>query len=123
MAAPAVSKTLAGLTALAAGSAAALVLGWDRRDPHSTAADPVPSTAQHGASGLSLLQEEVAVAALQAHLRDARVEGHLTGIRLYPLAMADELVVCGLLPVPGAEAMQVVARIPQCQNSHRHHNP
>ncbi|MGK7869436.1 SH3 domain-containing protein [Falsiroseomonas sp. E2-1-a20] len=112
MAPHAATKTLVGLTALAAGSAAALVLGWDRRDPRgAAAADPVPATVQRGESGLSLRQEEVAVAAVRAHLRDARVEGHLSSIQLYPLAMVDELVVCGLLPIPGAEAMQVVARV------------
>jgi hypothetical protein len=111
MAAHAVSKTLVGLTALAAGSAAALAWALNPREPRGAATDPVLEAAQRGESGLSLAQEEVAVAAVRAHLRDARVEGQLSGIRLYPLAAADEIVVCGLLPVPGAEAMQVVARV------------
>ena len=111
MAAPAVSKVLVGLTALAAGSAAALVLALDRRDPRGAVADPVLEAAQRGESGLSLAQEAVALAAVRAHLRDARVEGQLSNIRLYPLAAADEIVVCGLLPVSGGEAMQVVARV------------
>jgi hypothetical protein len=86
-------------------------LASDRRDPHGAAADPVLEAAQRGESGMGLGQEEVAVAAVRAHLRDARVESSLSSIRLYPLAAADEIVVCGLLPVPGAEAMQVVARV------------
>ncbi|MGK7871609.1 SH3 domain-containing protein [Falsiroseomonas sp. E2-1-a20] len=111
MPAHAVSKTLVGLTALAAGSAAALVWGWDRREPRAAAADPVLEATQRGESGLSLRQEEVAVAAVRAHLHDANVQGRLVNVRLYPLAVADELVVCGLLSVSGAETMQVVARV------------
>lgn len=111
MPAPAVSKTLVGLAALAAGSAAALVWGSERREARGAAVDPVLETAQRGESGLSLGREAVAVAAVRAHLRDAGVEAHLSDIRLYPLSAADEIVVCGLLPIPGAEALQVVARV------------
>jgi hypothetical protein len=99
------------LTALAAGGAAALVSGGDRRDSRGAAADPVLKTAQRGESGLTLRQEEVAVAAVDAHLRDAGVQSQLSDIRLYPLIVADEIVVCGLLPVGRAGAMQVVARV------------
>lgn len=111
MPAPAVKKTIVGLTALAAGSAAALGWGWERRDPRAAAADPVLETARRGASGQTLEQEDVAVAAVRAHLLDAGVQGQLSDVRLYPLTVADEIVVCALLPLAGAEAMQVVARV------------
>jgi hypothetical protein len=77
MAAHAVSKTLVGLTALAAGSAAALVWATNPHEPRGAAADPDLEVAQRGESGMSLGQEEVAVAAVRAYLRDARVEGLL----------------------------------------------
>ncbi|WP_305670242.1 SH3 domain-containing protein [Falsiroseomonas sp.] len=99
------------MAALAAGSAAAVIWGWERRDQRGAAAGPMLEAGPRGVSGHTLDQEEVAVAAVRAHLGDANVDGELSDVRLYPLNVKDEIVVCALLPMPRAEAMRVVARV------------
>jgi len=99
-----------GGTALAVGNAAALEWGRDRRKMGDAAADVVLEHAQRGASGQSLSQEAVAISAVRAHLRNARVQGQLFDIRLYPRSKSDDLVVRGMVPTAGAQPIQVVAK-------------
>lgn len=100
-----------GVTALAVGTAAALEWRRDGRDMSDAAADVAVEHAQRGASGQSLSQEAVAISAVQAHLRNARVQGQLFDIRLYPRPKSDEVVVCGMVPTAGAQPIQVVAKV------------
>lgn len=111
MARHAVTTFLVGVTALAVGTAAALEWGRDGRETHDAAAHVVVEFAQRGASGQSLSQEAVAISAVQAHLRNARVQGQLFDIRLYPRPESDEVVVCGMVPMAGARPMPVVAKV------------
>jgi hypothetical protein len=111
MAAIAKSKIFVGLTALAAGTAVVIVEGCDSSGSPVMPADRVAEDLPRGESGLTLRDEGAAVAAVQAHLGASGVVGQLSDVRLYSLGLTDEVAVCAMLPVRGAAAMQIVARV------------
>jgi hypothetical protein len=102
------SKAAFFVTVLAAGAAGVLAFGWDGDEAPGGGAAAVPVAM--GASGLPQTQEARAVAAVRAHLREARATGEMSGVVVQSLGRApgrpDEVAVCGTL-----DALPVVARV------------
>jgi hypothetical protein len=102
------SKAAFFATVLAAGAAGVVVFGWDGGEAPGGGAAAVPVAM--GTSGLPQTEEARAVAAVRAHLREARTTGEMSGVVVQPLGRAsgrsDEVAVCGTL-----NALPVVARV------------
>jgi hypothetical protein len=98
------TKPAVALAILAAGGVAFLALGPGGGQAPGGSAAPVAT--QAGGNGIAPDDEARAVAAVRAHLRQARATGEMSGVTLYPLARPDEVAVCGTL-----DALPVVARV------------
>lgn len=85
-----------GVGALAVGGGRAVAPGGE------VASAPAPV----GASGHPVEEEARAVAAVRAHLREARAGGDLSGVALHRLGRPDEVAVCATL-----DSAPVVARV------------
>ncbi|MGK7870181.1 SH3 domain-containing protein [Falsiroseomonas sp. E2-1-a20] len=92
------------LAVVIAGGVGALAFGGGRVGAPGGEATSAPMPM--GASGHPVEEEARAVAAVRAHLREARASADLSGVVLHAAGQPDEVAVCGTL-----EGQPVVARV------------